>query len=239
MPHPWFLSRRVIARLATTALEHDIEPEVAIRIVRDYEVLPSREAAAIAAWPWPIKVRVFGGLDVEVDGQPLQFGRKAPTVPLAVLKVLAVSAEPLTPARLTSLVWAAGGRVSRGSLDTALYRLRKLLDTDAAIDSANARVALATTVCWTDVRAFELVCDRISALARDGGGAVADIEQCEQRLLSLYRGPLGHDDDPPVVLRARERTTRSMARAVAELQRLWAAAGQPARSERLSEAAAR
>jgi DNA-binding SARP family transcriptional activator len=126
--------------------------------------------------------------------------------------------------------------VSRRSLDTALYRLRKLLDIEAAIDSSNARVALASTVCWTDVRAFELVCDRIAVLARDGGGLIAEIDRCEQRLSSLYRGPLGHDDDPPVVLRARERLTRMRARAVADLQRLWAGSGQQHRADRLVEA---
>jgi DNA-binding SARP family transcriptional activator len=57
--------------------------------------------------------------------------------------VLVALGEPATTARLSSILWPGyGDDPPRGTLDTAVYRLRKLVGTDAAIVSDNGRIAL-------------------------------------------------------------------------------------------------
>jgi LuxR family transcriptional regulator, maltose regulon positive regulatory protein len=229
-----------MGKLLTSALEHDIEPELARKLLAAYAIRPGPEAMAISAWPWPLKIRALGPLQIQVDGRPLRFGRKTPTVPLAVLKVLVAAGEPVSVARLTTAVWPGyRGDAPRGTLDSALHRLRKLLGVAAAIESDGSRVGLAPESCWTDTRAFQLTCDRIGGLAKAAAHvpSVATVDGCERALLDLYRGPFGAEDDPPSVTRAREQLGRRFARAVADLEELWRRVGERDRRDRLVDLA--
>jgi LuxR family maltose regulon positive regulatory protein len=229
----------VMHRLVSAALEHDIEPDLARRLLVAYNLRPTPATAAIAAWPWPVRIRLLGPLRIEVEGRPVQFGRKLPSMPLALLKILVAANEPSTPARLTRALWPGYGEdAPRGTLDTTLYRLRKLLGTDAAIESHEGRIGLAGSVCWSDLRAFALTCDRIETLNRDGLPTPASLDRCERTLLDLYRGPLGLEDDPAPVARIRGEVRRRFARAALELGKLWAQLGQPERREQVMKAAA-
>jgi LuxR family maltose regulon positive regulatory protein len=235
---PGFLGRSVILPLVTTALAHDIEADFARKLVLAYALSPGPEALDIAGWPWPVKVRALGPLAIEVQGRKLRFGRKTPSVPLALLKVLAASRGPVTVARLSALLWPGyGNSAPRGALDTALYRLRKLLGANTAIESENGRISLSEQVCWTDTKAFAVVCDRITRLAGAKGDTpgIETIQRCEHVLLDLYRGPFGDDDDPPFVARARVEFHRRFTQAVAELQELWRRVGRTERNARLAE----
>ena len=235
-----FLSRRALRTVVTAALEHDIETDFVETLVRKYDFTPGPEAVTVAAWPWPVKIRAFGPLEIEAGGQAVRFGRKVPTVPLALLKLLVAAGEPLPVARVTHLLWPAYGDAARGALDTAVYRLRKLVGQEAAIVSQGGQLSLAEDLCWTDIRAFKVWCDRISALVKgDDGAATSDsVFRCEEALLGIYRGPFGADDDPPPVTRAREQLRRRFARAVAELERLWQELGQGERRAALARAVA-
>jgi LuxR family transcriptional regulator, maltose regulon positive regulatory protein len=232
---------RVISRLVAAALEYGIEPEYTLELLRAYELKPGPEAQATGAWPWPVKIRALGPLQIEVDGRRLRFGRKAPSVPLALMKLLAAAREPLALERLSSSLWPGyGSAAPRGTLDTALYRLRKLLGYEAAIIHENGRVAFDPELCWTDMRAFDLCCDRISDLAAAQTPLDAmSVELCQETLLDLYRGPLdGGKDDAPPVARAREQFRRRFARASADIEALWLRLGEGARRDRLAEVAA-
>jgi hypothetical protein len=233
---PGFLGRRAIARLVTAALAHDVEVEFARTLLRAHDIRPGPEALTLANWPWPVKVRTLGPLSVEVDGAPVCFGRKTPTVPLALLKLLAASTEPLTAASLRSALWPGyPGEAHRGTLDTALYRLRKLIGVEAAIESDSSGVALSASTCWTDTRAFAVCCDRIGRLLGTAEApTMAAVSESEHTLLELYRGPFGADDDPPALLRAREQLRRRFARAVTDLDRLWLRLGERERRQRLA-----
>jgi LuxR family transcriptional regulator, maltose regulon positive regulatory protein len=237
---PAFLGRRVVSSLVSYALEHEIEPDFTRRMLSAWDLRPNPANFADPTWPWSVRVRAFGPLSLEVGDKPVRFGRKPPTVPLALLKVLIAAGEPITVAQLTRALWPGSAHQSqRGSLDTALYRLRKLIGADAIV-SQQGRISLAGDQCWSDVRALAFCCDRIAAIAtqRATTNGHQEIEGAEQRLLDLYRGPLGLDDDPSPVLRARERSRRRFAQAIAELERLWRGAGAPERAEALGVVAA-
>ena len=58
-------------------------------------------------------------------GLCVEFGRKLPTVPLALLKLSSATPRPLAANKITAALWPGmAADASRGPLDTAVYRLR-------------------------------------------------------------------------------------------------------------------
>jgi hypothetical protein len=107
--------------------------------------MPQADAAAVASWlaaldqalgdaatahaPPPVAITLAGGLQVSVDGRPLAWGRKPPRRLLALCALLALKAPAEVPrVRLADLLYPElDGDAALHALDTALYRLRRLL----------------------------------------------------------------------------------------------------------------
>ena len=233
---PGYLVPTATRRLATAALERGVEPELARSLLVAYGApLPAESEPAAC----PVRLRTLGPLEVEIDGAPLTFGRKSPVTLISLLHLLASSSEPLPATRLTSLLWPAhGAMAARGVLDTALYRLRKLLGHEGAIETTRGLVALAEGVCWVDVRAFVLECDRLGELARDGRIDRGALERHEAALFELYRGPFAPGDDRPPITRARERLRARFVRACTLLAASWRQLGETERAAHVERLAA-
>lgn len=86
------------------------------------------DAAAVHA-PAPVAITLAGGLQVVVDGRPMAWGRKPPRRLLALCALLALKAPAELPrVRLADLLYPElDGDAALHALDTALYRLRRLL----------------------------------------------------------------------------------------------------------------
>lgn len=78
-------------------------------------------------------VRLLDGLRIEVEGRPLTLGRKPPRRLLELVALLAVQAPAeVPPHRLADALYPElEGDAARRALDTALYRLRRLLPAGA------------------------------------------------------------------------------------------------------------
>jgi ATP/maltotriose-dependent transcriptional regulator MalT/DNA-binding SARP family transcriptional activator len=197
--HPALLSR-VLAE----ALTADIDAEYARQIIRELHLRPpSRD---VKNWPWPLQVYTFGQFEVQRDGRPLEYSRKAPKKTIALLKaIIAFGGSNVREQRLVDAFWSdEEGDVATRSLGAALHRLRKLLgDADAIIQQGGA-LSLDKARVWVDVWAFE------DLLARP------DSEPAE--VLSLYRGAfLAEDDDEPWSVTMRERLRGRFIHAVGEV----------------------
>jgi hypothetical protein len=79
--------------------------------------------------PPPVGITLAGGLRVAVGGQPLAWGRKPPRRLLALCALLALKSPAESPrVRLADLLYPdLDGDAALHALDTALYRLRRLL----------------------------------------------------------------------------------------------------------------
>jgi LuxR family transcriptional regulator, maltose regulon positive regulatory protein len=217
-----FCGPRVVDRLVKAALAQGIEVEYATKLLTAYELEPDDEALLLPTWPWPLRVRVLGTTELELEGRRVPFGRKLPTVPLALLKLLSAG-RPLSSSKVAAALWPGLARDARpGVLHTAVYRLRKLLGREDAIRSQGGDLCLDPSVCWTDVRAFELVCDRIDALAAPedrsaGTPATGSPAFLRATLAELYRGPFADESDPQALRHAAEVLERRLDRARARV----------------------
>jgi hypothetical protein len=102
-------------------------------------------------------------------------------------------------------------------LDTAVYRLRKLLGNEAAVRSRGGLLSLDPALCWTDTRVFAVLCQRASALSAVPGTSLEEIARLERSLNTIFCGPLADEGDPRALRRAAERLQTQYERARATL----------------------
>lgn len=204
------LNRATLARLALRALEWGIEPGFATSLIQRYALSPP-PGTALGAWPWPLRVRGFGGLQLSLGGEPLAAGAtKAAQRPLDLVRaLLAVSPRPLPVATALSWIWPDAETVDqRKAFDVALLRARRLLGDESLLRLDAGVLSFDAERVWTDTAALLALAERVPA-AGDGAAAAAWAAEW----LDLVRGPLLPDDEAPWVLAARERLRRRAAAA--------------------------
>ena len=165
-----------LPRLFEHALAAGIEADYTRDVIRRLRILPGPDAAE--QWPWPLKLRTLGAFEAWVDDERIAFLRKAQRRPLDLLKVLvALGSHDVELDRIAAALWPdADGDAARKSLESALYRVRKLLQQDGLIRLREGKLSLDVRRVWVDAAQLERV------LHRDETPATA------QRVLALYRG---------------------------------------------------
>jgi two-component SAPR family response regulator len=91
-----------------------------------------------------------------------------------------------------------------------LFRLRKLLDVENAIELTSGKVSLARPRVWTDVWALDAALDNAS----DGGASPA---RAARRLLDAYPGPLLGGEESPWIAKPRDALRARFVRALMNL----------------------
>jgi hypothetical protein len=202
-------------RLAAQILEQiQAEPQAAI----DFP-LPGMASDGV----FRIEARLLGGVQLQVGANTVPLGRKLPHVPIALLKLLAVSRRPL-PVRMLALALWPGADLCRArrSLDSAVYRLRALLGEPGAILHSGGALALNRALCRSDICQVEQLCEEIGRLALrdDTAEPLQRAEHYKLQLLEQYRGPLAGPGDPLPLQQASARLDTRVQRALAKLDEL-------------------
>jgi LuxR family maltose regulon positive regulatory protein len=170
-------------------------------------------APDLEAWPWPVKLRCLGAFVLELDGAPLAGGSKPQHKLLDLLKALvAHGSEGVSAQNLADALWPdSEGDTAHKTLQVSLYRLRKLLARDDAIQVQDGKVRLNCLVCWVDAWAFEDKAERARALGPDD----AQFEPVAEGALKLYGGHLlCREKEQPWMLAPREALRRRWLEAV-------------------------
>lgn len=153
--------------------------------VRDF-ILQARidpPGQAAHRWPWHCRIRTLGRFEINVDGRLVEFGRKTPKKPLALLRALICAGrEGAGEDALCDLLWPdLEGDAARRSLAIAIHRLREALGGQISVQVSEQRVRLNERKVWVDAWAFEALAN-IAAVDDDAaasavelyGGAFAD-----------------------------------------------------------------
>jgi ATP/maltotriose-dependent transcriptional regulator MalT/DNA-binding SARP family transcriptional activator len=212
-----FLRNRpdLAARLADFALAQDIETEFVRTLIERNALAPPAQAAP--AWPFRLRIHALGGFALLRDGQPLRFSGKAQQRPLDLLKLLvALGGREVDSQQLTAALWPdADGAAAKTSFDTTLFRLRKLLDVDAALALTGGKLSLARAAAWTDVWALEAALEAsLDAADRSDAAAAA---HAARRLLALYAGSLLGAEENAWIARPRDALRARFVRALIRL----------------------
>lgn len=145
----------MLPRLLAAALVEGIEVDSVRRTIQDLHIEPP--APDVENWPWPLAVRTLGRFEVQRDGRPLEFSRKAPRKTLALLKAIIAAGGTNVPeqALLDSLWGDEEGDAASKSLGAAVLRLRALLGDNEAVIQQAGTLSLDRARVWVDAWAFE------------------------------------------------------------------------------------
>lgn len=205
---------QIAERLLSFALREGIERDHVRRKIVERSFAPQDRLAP--AWPWPLAVRAFGGLEVSLHGETAQPAGKAQKRPLLLLKALLAAPQGRKPqAALGAQLWPEVDD-PKASLNVTLHRLRKLLGDDKAVAAVAGELALNEARVWTDVGALGELCGRVDALGAVDPVATA-VKRLAELLLDLYRGPLLPGDDEAWLHAPREAWRRRFLAAVDRL----------------------
>jgi DNA-binding SARP family transcriptional activator len=206
----WY--RYTLSHLLPLAFEAGVEIETARKLVSELAIAPSEPY--IEAWPWKVRVYSLGRFEVVVDGAPLNFSRKAPKKPIALLKVLVTCGARNVPLdRIVDQLWDDDEADSgRDACWLALHRLRKLLGSPEAVQLIEGNVSLDPSLVWVDSQAFEYF------LTTHANGTARD--ESVQHALALYRGDfLAEESNAAWAVSLRERLRARFVREVELLGR--------------------
>ncbi|MDP1690911.1 MAG: hypothetical protein Q8L49_02945 [Burkholderiaceae bacterium] len=138
-----------LARLAAAALDHGIEADSVVAVIRAQRLAPPPQAGA--HWPWPVRVRTLGRFEVEIDGTPLRREGKTPQRPLDLLQALIAHGGRAPVAWLVDALWPQSeGDRANDAFEVALRRLRKLLGNADALRLSGGELALDARWVWVD-----------------------------------------------------------------------------------------
>jgi len=142
------------ARLANLALGRDIETAYVRALIDRHRLVAPDDACA--QWPFRLRVRALNGFELTRDGEPMHFTGKTQQRPLDLLKlVVALGGKDVDAESIMAALWPdAEGSAAKNSFDSAMFRLRKLLDVDDAIAVTSGSVSLNRAIVWTDVEAL-------------------------------------------------------------------------------------
>jgi len=196
------------ARFANLALERGIETAYVRGLIERHRLVAPDDACA--AWPFRLRVRALGGFDLSRDGATMRYTGKTQQRPLDLLKlVVSLGGKDVDAESVMAALWPdSDGAAAKGSFDSAMFRLRKLLDVDDALELASGKLSLNQSLVWTDVRALDAALHD----ANDAPPALA-----ARRLLGAYPGPLLGGEESPWLAKPRDALRARVVRALTDL----------------------
>jgi LuxR family transcriptional regulator, maltose regulon positive regulatory protein len=199
------------ARCANLALERGIETAYVRKLIEHYGLVAPGDACA--QWPFRLRIRALGGFELMRDGEPMRFTGKTQQRPLELLKfVVAGGGKAVDAEIIMATLWPdSDGAAAKSSFDSALFRLRKLLDVDNAIELTSGKLSLARSLVWTDVRALDAALDN----AQSEGNAFP--ARAARRLLEAYPGPLLGGEENTWIAKPRDALRARFVRALMHL----------------------
>ncbi|MFW6217209.1 MAG: BTAD domain-containing putative transcriptional regulator [Desulfohalobiaceae bacterium] len=108
-------------------------------------------------WPWLVRVYTLGRFNILIKDLPLVFKAKAQKKSLELLKALLSLEDPyLRMEYLEDLLWPeAEGDRAHSDLSTALYRLRRLLQSKDTVLVQENKACLNPSCVWVDAWSFK------------------------------------------------------------------------------------
>lgn len=215
-----FWQPEMMSRVCTAALDAGIETAYVHDLIVKRGLLPDPGSPAPECWPWRYRIFTFGGFRLVRDGEQVAFPGKTPRKPLELLKRLAAEPGGVGYQAIEDALWPeAEGDRAHHALETALYRLRRLLDAEA-ITAEDGRLRLDPRYCWSDVWAWKRLQDEItSRLSRDGHPQ--DLAVLAGRAAERYAGSYLAGDMTPWVVSERDRLHQRWCRHLERLGRYF------------------
>jgi LuxR family transcriptional regulator, maltose regulon positive regulatory protein len=190
---PFGVPARALAPLLSLALKGGVETASAHRMIAAMALQPPADADG--SWPWPVRVTAAGAgmvmAAIEVRGRPLPSQGKQQKRPLELLQALVARGGRATTTQLADQLWPdAEGDLALGALETALRRLRHLLDDPQAVVLSGGVLSLDRSRVWIEpLRPGGVSADR-PALSSHLPGAAAPLADGSSGVRAVGTSPI-------------------------------------------------
>ncbi len=196
----------IMAKLCVFALEEEIEVEYTCRLIRIHDLFPEKPPLHLKNWPWRLKISIADGLEVEIDGKPLQYSRKPPKIPIDMIKLLIIFGGRNVPEhRISDILWPdADGDAAYNVFTTTLTRLRRLLVVDNTLLVKDGTLTLNPRHCCIDIWAFDAMMGKLDDVS--ARSTLHDLTLFLEHTLSIWND--GFDavfDEIPEAMRINKR----------------------------------
>jgi LuxR family transcriptional regulator, maltose regulon positive regulatory protein len=204
----WWQPQKV-AELCQRALEADIEPDYARRLIVRRGLVPARPSLQLNSWPWRFRIEALGSFKLTRTEPALSATAKRAGRPLDLLKVLVANGgKTVKLERAAEALWPhVDNDYALRSLTTTLHRLRKDLGDDSAVLVTSGELSLNQRLFWLDTWAFDQASERALALASACRCLehVPPLLEAARAALGYCRGTLLADDQAGWTVAPRER----------------------------------
>ena len=152
----------IMPRLCVEALEAGIEVAYVQDLIRKRQIIPDVPPLECENWPWPLRIFTLGQFVLLKEGEPIRFSGKVQHKPMELLKaIILFGGREVSEDLLVDVLWPdAEGDMAHQSFDTTLYRLRRLIGNDMAIQLHGGSLTLDDRYCCVDTWIFERVFER-------------------------------------------------------------------------------
>lgn len=222
----YFWRPQIMADLCAKALNRGIEVDYVKHLIQQRHLVPDKPPRNILHWPWPFRIRTFGGFSLQIDGEPFFFKGKAGMRLFSLLKyVLAAKNHRVPDFQIQDDLWPdSDGDRATNAFRVSLHRLRKMLKDPDAILRRSGQVSLNERKCWTDVWALEDVAGEAESLPK-GPESAPQAKKLVVRLLHLYQGPFLPGEEAFWAIHTRQTFTRRFVRLIEMVTGMIAKAG--------------
>ena len=202
----------VLGPLCLLAIENNIYSEFAVCLLNKNRLF-NKPTPYLEKWPWPVRIYCFGSLTVEIDGNSVEKTGKSQKKILDLLAtIIAFGGCNVNNNKLEEVLWPdAEGDLARKSLETALYRLRKLIGKEAVIVNSGL-VSLNEKYCWLDLWEFEATVGKLKDHLLENNKQPYLVIKLTNRLLMLYQDTFLKDFNSSQVIMQQKRLLNKLCR---------------------------
>jgi DNA-binding SARP family transcriptional activator len=210
-----------MVRLCLKSLDAGIEVEYVRDLIRKRNLIPDLPPYECENWPWPIKIFTLGRFGLVKEGTLVQSSTKGQQKPLSMLKALiSIGGREVDAAKLADILWPeAEGDAASIAFKTTLFRLRRLLGLENAIQVKKGKVILDSRYCYVDAWTFERLVGKAEKLWKESQSKVSAEEAARMtdKAITMYRGSFLSADDEHWALSYRERLQSKFLRLATKL----------------------
>jgi LuxR family maltose regulon positive regulatory protein len=226
----------VMASLCAKALDAGIEVDYVQSVIRKRKLAPDADALLVESWPYPLRIYTLGKFEIVAEGKPVLFTRKIQQRPISLLKALiAFGGKAVPEGELTDVLWPdVDGYSAHRSFELALYRLRKLLGNEKAVQFKDGYLTLEEQYCFVDVWGIQRVIKKIeegwkknqqTEIRKKNKKERKELKQIvrlTERVLDSYKGHfLDGDISQPWIISLRELLRSKIIYIIVTLGRHW------------------
>jgi DNA-binding SARP family transcriptional activator len=189
----------MMAGLFARALNAGIEAEFVRHVIKKRNLVPETPPYHCEGWPWRVRIKALGKLEILRDESKLKLTGKALGKPVRMLEaILSLGGRDVRADAVMDTLWPESeGDSAQRAFDTTLHRLRKFLGGNDTVLLKDGRVGLNELICYLDIWAVEHLLERAEEQLR-GAGKDCESDVCciLEKALGLYKGPFLEGKNP-------------------------------------------